>query len=63
MQSLTKHKTAKPPLKENPRILFVTPEISYVSRTMCMDAERLKAKAGGLADVSALLTDSLHNSG
>jgi len=62
MQSLTKHKTAKAPLKENPRILFVTPEISYVSRTMCMDAERLKAKAGGLADVSALLTDSLHNS-
>lgn len=30
---------------------------------MCPDAGRLKAKAGGLADVSALLVDALYNDG
>jgi ADP-glucose type glycogen/starch synthase len=42
-----------------PRILFITPEISYVSKKLSDDAERLRAKAGGLADVSALLVHGL----
>ena len=45
--------------KKGPRILFVTPEISYVSKRLSVDAERLRAKAGGLADVSALLVHGL----
>jgi len=45
--------------KKGPRILFVTPEISYVSKKLSIDAERLRAKAGGLADVSALLVHGL----
>lgn len=45
--------------KTNPRILFITPEISYVSKKLSKDAERLRAKAGGLADVSALLVHGL----
>ncbi|MGC6565774.1 MAG: glycogen synthase [Akkermansiaceae bacterium] len=45
--------------RKGPRILFVTPEISYVSKKLSIDAERLRAKAGGLADVSALLVHGL----
>ncbi len=45
--------------KKNPRILFITPEISYVSKKLSKDAELLRAKAGGLADVSALLVHGL----
>ncbi|MCX8239287.1 MAG: glycogen/starch synthase [Akkermansiaceae bacterium] len=44
---------------KGPRILFITPEISYVSKKLSKDAERLRAKAGGLADVSALLVHGL----
>jgi starch synthase len=43
----------------NPRVLFVTPEISYVPQEMGDAANYLKAKAGGLGDVSALLAASL----
>ncbi len=45
--------------RRGPKILFVTPEISYVSNSMCNDAQRVRAKAGGLADVAALLVDGL----
>lgn len=52
-------KPTRPKKRTGPRILFVTPEISYVSKKLSVDAERLRAKAGGLADVSALLVHGL----
>lgn len=42
-----------------PRILIVTPEITYVPRSMGNMAGHLRAKAGGLADVTASLVASL----
>ena len=39
----------------NPRILIVTPEVTYLPDDMGNIANYLKAKAGGLADVSAAL--------
>ena len=42
-----------------PRLLFITPEISYVLKKLSADAERLRAKAGGLTDVSAFLVHGL----
>ncbi|YCM43590.1 glycogen/starch synthase [Verrucomicrobiaceae bacterium 227] len=62
--------TSEPPKKSSkrtskskgPRILYITPEISYVSKRLSVDAERLRAKAGGLADVSALLVHGLSSS-
>ena len=56
MPEKTTKKTRPDP---GPRILFITPEISYVSKKLSADAERLRAKAGGLADVSALLVHGL----
>ncbi len=47
----------------NPRILIVTPEITYLPEGMGNVSNRLKAKAGGLADVSAALISSLYNQG
>ena len=52
-------KSPKKKTDPGPRILFITPEISYVSKRLSDDAERLRAKAGGLADVSALLVHGL----
>ena len=49
--------------KKNPRILVVTPEITYLPEGMGNMANRLKAKAGGLADVSASLVAALHRQG
>lgn len=46
-----------------PRILFVTPEISYLDRGMCRGSQRVRAKAGGLADVAALLVSGLTRQG
>ena len=43
----------------NPRILIVTPEITYLPPDMGNMANYLKAKAGGLADVSASLVSAL----
>ncbi len=46
-----------------PRILIVTPEITYLPSGMGNMANRLTAKAGGLADVSASLVSSLFGLG
>ncbi len=48
---------------KRPRILLVTPEVAYVPETMTADARRVHAKAGGLADISALLLDGLRKRG
>jgi len=60
-----------PPKRENkllkipcaPRILFVTPEISYVSPEMGPGAEHIRAKSGGMADISATLVNQLLEQG
>lgn len=46
-----------------PKILVVTPEITYLPSGMGNMAERVSAKAGGLADVSASLVSALWDSG
>ena len=48
---------------KNPRILVVTPEITYLPKGMGNLAQRMTAKAGGLADVSASLVASLFDLG
>ena len=47
----------------NPRVLFVTPEVSYLPTGMGKIADYLAAKAGGLADVSAALIAALFEQG
>jgi len=47
----------------NPRILIVTPEITYLPGGMGNMANRMTAKAGGLADVSASLVAALFEMG
>ncbi len=47
----------------NPRILIVTPEVTYLPDNMGNIANHLKAKAGGLADVSAALVSALFEQG
>ena len=49
--------------KSNPRILVVTPEITSLPPGMGNMADRLRAKAGGLADVSASLVGALFRQG
>lgn len=46
-----------------PRILIVTPEITYLPAGMGNLAEHMSAKAGGLADVSASLVSALFDLG
>jgi ADP-glucose type glycogen/starch synthase len=53
-------KRAKP---RNPRILIVTPEITYLPDGMGNLAGKMSAKAGGMADVSASLVQALHELG
>ncbi|MBR3223482.1 MAG: glycogen/starch synthase [Kiritimatiellae bacterium] len=48
---------------KNPRILIVTPEITYLPEGMGNLAGRMSAKAGGMADVSASLVQALHELG
>ena len=48
---------------KNPRILIVTPEITYLPHGMGNMSNQLSAKAGGLADVSASLVSALHELG
>ncbi len=48
---------------KNPRILIVTPEITYLPNGMGNMANAMKAKAGGLADVSASLISTLYERG
>ena len=47
----------------NPRILIVTPEITYLPEGMGNLAGKMSAKAGGMADVSASLVSALHELG
>jgi len=49
--------------RKNPRILIVTPEITYLPQGMGNMANRLSAKAGGLADVSSSLVAALFDLG
>ncbi len=49
--------------RENPRILIVTPEVTYLPDRMGSIAHYLTAKAGGLADVSAALITALFEQG
>ena len=49
--------------QKSPRILIVTPEITYLPDGMGNMTNRLSAKAGGLADVSASLVSSLYKLG
>ena len=48
---------------KSPRILIVTPEITYLPNGMGNMTNKLSAKAGGLADVSASLVSALHELG
>ncbi|MDD5598069.1 MAG: glycogen/starch synthase [Victivallaceae bacterium] len=47
----------------SPRILIVTPEITYLPKGMGNMSNRMQAKAGGLADVSASLVTALYRQG
>ena len=49
--------------KSNPRILVVTPEITSLPSGMSVMGSYLRAKAGGLADVSAALVGALYRQG
>ncbi|WP_319521832.1 glycogen/starch synthase [uncultured Desulfosarcina sp.] len=52
-----------PSRKRNPRVLIVTPEVTYLPDRMGSLSQYLTAKAGGLADVSAALVSALFNEG
>lgn len=49
--------------RRKPRILVVTPEITYLPAGMGNMAHQMRAKAGGLADVSASLVSALYRLG
>ncbi len=49
------------PKTKNPRVLIITPEVTYLPDRMGNLANFLTAKAGGLADVSAALISALFN--
>jgi starch synthase/alpha-amylase len=51
------------PKTRNPRVLVVTPEVTYLPPNMGNMANYLTAKAGGLADVSAALISALFDLG
>ncbi len=51
------------PPQQNPRILIVTPEVTYLPEGMGNMANYSTAKAGGLADVSAALISALYEQG
>ena len=50
-------------MARNPRILIVTPEITYLPDGMGNATNHMRAKAGGLADVSASLVSALFELG
>jgi len=52
-----------PSAKRNPRVLIVTPEVTYLPQRMGNFSRYLTAKAGGLADVSAALVSALFAQG
>ncbi len=47
-------------INKKPRILIVTPEVTYIPEDMCESCS-YSAKAGGLADVSAALISALYD--
>jgi len=47
----------------NPRVLIVTPEVTYLPTGMGNNSNGLNARAGGLADVSAALINALYCQG
>lgn len=49
--------------QKRPRILIVTPEITYLPSGMGNMAQRMSAKAGGMADVSSSLINALFELG
>ena len=49
--------------KKKTKVLIVTPEITYLPPGMGNIANKLSAKAGGMADVSASLVASLFSRG
>ncbi len=53
----------KKDLASNPRILFITPEITRVPAEMASGARYIRAKAGGMAEVSASLVEQLQAGG
>ena len=50
-------------LTSSPRVLIVTPEVTYLPDRMGSLSNYLTAKAGGLADVSAALISALFEQG
>ena len=50
-------------MPKKPTILVVTPEITYLPEGMGNMAQRMSAKAGGMADVSASLVSELYDQG
>lgn len=50
-------------LLTNPRVLIVTPEVTYLPKSLCNNSNNLNAKAGSLADVSAALISELYRQG
>ena len=50
-------------MPKNPRVLVVTPEVTYLPDRMANLSNYLTAKAGGLADVSAALIKALFDQG
>ena len=56
---MARSKSAAP----KPRILIVTPEITYLPQGMGNMTQRMSAKAGGMADVSASLVSALFELG
>ncbi|MDY6903426.1 MAG: glycogen/starch synthase [Thermodesulfobacteriota bacterium] len=50
-------------ISKKPRVLVVTPEVTYLPEGMGNAANTLTAKAGGLADVSAALINALFTHG
>ncbi len=60
---ISQEKRADKRKRKKPRILIVTPEITYLPNGMGNMSNKMKAKAGGLADVSATLVTELYNHG
>ncbi|NJL60490.1 MAG: glycogen/starch synthase, partial [Desulfobacteraceae bacterium] len=49
--------------RKNPRILMVTPEITYLPEKISPIAKYVNAKVGGLADVTSALVQNLFDLG
>ncbi|VGO15001.1 Glycogen synthase [Pontiella desulfatans] len=62
-KTATKTTATKKAKAKSPRILIVTPEITYLPEGMGNMTNKLSAKAGGLADVSASLVSALYELG